>query len=126
MPPPASGFVPASGLSAAVQTRNLLLFAGCVGMVYLAAPVLSVAAGMALVVVTIAAGASPRIVVLARAVINGLSLSTSNAPAWEALGRGVSRLGRGGLHHRHRASRRWRLPAPPYGPEMKPGEIVPR
>jgi len=154
MLPPAADSARAVALPAATQTRNLLLFAGCIGMVYLAAPVLYVggthaalldqleassalanspevlyllclfaplvvtsvfrhpgwlkpllvsaylciAAGTALVVATIAAGASSRLVsaaVLAQAIINGLSLSTANALAWEALGRGVAENRRG-------------------------------
>lgn len=42
MPKPDAGSAPAVLLPAATQTRNLLLFAGCIGMVYLAAPVLYV------------------------------------------------------------------------------------
>lgn len=154
MPQPDTSSALAIALPAATQTRNLLLFAGCVGMVYLAAPVLYVGgthaalldqleassalanapevlyllflfapllvtsffrhpgwlkpllvtaylcigAGTALVVAAIAAGCSPRIVsvvVLAQAIINGLSLSTANALAWEALGRGVAESRRG-------------------------------
>ncbi|MFM7292013.1 MAG: hypothetical protein ACKO6B_12400 [Planctomycetia bacterium] len=155
MPQPETGPAPAVALPAATQTRNLLLFSGCVGMVYLAAPVLYVGgthaalldqleassalanapevlyllflfapllvtsffrhpgwlkpllvtaylcigAGTALVVAAIAAGCSPRVVsavVLAQAIINGLSLSTANALVWESLGRGVSESRRGG------------------------------
>lgn len=154
MPTHAADSARAVALPAATQTCNLWLFAGCFGMVYLAAPVLYVggthaalldqleassalanspevfyllflfaplvvtsvfrhpgwlkpllvsaylctAAGTALVVAVIAAGASSRLVsavVLAQAIINGLSLSTANALAWEALGRGVAENRRG-------------------------------
>ena len=154
MPHPALISSPDIPLPAAAQTRNILLFAGCIGMVYLAAPVLYVGgthaslldqleassalanapevlyllflfaplvvtsffrhpgwlkpllvtaflcigAGTTLVVAAIASGCSPRTVsavVLAQAIINGLSLSTANALAWEALGRGVAESRRG-------------------------------
>ena len=42
MPHPALISSPDIPLPAAAQTRNILLFAGCIGMVYLAAPVLYV------------------------------------------------------------------------------------
>lgn len=42
MPPPATASAPDVALPTATQTRNLLLFAGCIGMMYLAAPVLYV------------------------------------------------------------------------------------
>lgn len=141
-------------VDAAAQTRNLLLFAACVGMQYLAAPVLyvgpthaalldqlgaskamanwpevlhiafmfapllvtslfhhpgwlkpllvtaygCVAAGTALVAVTIAAGCSPwavSVAVIVQAIINGFAMSTAVALVWEAMGRGVAANRRG-------------------------------
>lgn len=154
MPQPGADSAPAVDLPAATQTRNLLLFAGCVGIVYLAAPVLyvggthaslldqleassplanapevlyllflfaplvvtsffrdpgwlkpllvtsylGIASGTALVVAAIATGCSATVVsaiVLAQAVLTGLTLSTANALLWEALGRGVAERRRG-------------------------------
>jgi hypothetical protein len=57
-----------------------------------------VAAGTALVAVTIAAGCSPWVVsaaVIVQAIINGFSMSTAVALVWEAMGRGVAANRRG-------------------------------